>query len=149
MTKKTEQPDKASKVNEKTGEIYYPKFRVQFDFDYKGTNGSDGGGKKVTQPEMSLTVRQLLENHTRGINSPVKTLTPMYFDLEVPVIKDLTDVHEYRQHLEQRLAYTDEFIKKEKEEIKAKAKAEAEAEAKVTPPIPPTPKNTIEDGKDW
>lgn len=91
------------------------RYRVQFDFDYNGT-GKVMDNTLHTQPDMSLTVRQLLEHHTRGTDSGAQEKTPLYFDIEVPSIRDITDVHDYKKHLEEKLKHTNEFIKQEQKD---------------------------------
>lgn len=110
MTKKKQLPQ-AQKVGKN-------KYRIQFDFEYGGDPGKTMDGTVVTQPDMSLTVRQLLENHTRGVDSNVQERKPIYFDVPVPTITDITDVHEYRAHLKEKLMQTDTFIKQEQAEAK-------------------------------
>jgi hypothetical protein len=90
------------------------RYRVQFDFTYKGAPGKKMSDEIVTQPDMTLTVRQLLENHTRGIDSGVQEKAPFYFDVEVPTITDITDVHEYRDYLNERIQQVNEFIANER-----------------------------------
>lgn len=103
------------------------RFAVQFDLGYTGHPGTTVEGESVTVPDLNLTVRQLLENHTRGVNGKVSMNQPLYFDVEIPNIQDITDVEKYRDHLEERLEATKEFIKNERD-AKAKAKADEEAE---------------------
>lgn len=100
------------------------RFRIQFDFDYRGDKGKTMDQTQKTQPDMSLTVRQLLENHTRGVNSEVQSKKPLYFDIEVPIIKDITDVFEYKEHLKEKLSLTQEFIDEEVAESKSKLEEE-------------------------
>ncbi len=107
------------------------KYRVQFDFDYSGTPGKLMSKETVTQPDMNLTVRQLLENHTRGIDSQVQERKPLYFDIEVPTIHDITDVMLYKEHLEEKLKQTAKFI----EDDIAAAAAEKRAKEKLPSPI--------------
>ncbi len=125
MTKKTEKNQK---------------FQIQFDFDYKGNKGKEVNPESNTQPEMTLTVRQLLVNHTRGIDSKTQVKTPLYFDMEIPTINDITDVTEYRQALQERLEATEKFIKEERAQI-AEEKAKEE-ELQKTLENGPTKQNT-------
>lgn len=101
------------------------RFRVQFDFDYTPVKGKTMSDEIKTIPDMTLTVRQLIQNHTRGIDGVVKEQQPIYFDMEIPTIKDLTDVTEYREILQERLIQADQFIKDDL----AKDKLEQEAQA--------------------
>lgn len=105
------------------------RFRIQFDLEYNPDQGKiTGPGNTV--PDMNLTVRQLLENHTRGAQgAPEKK--PFYFERQIPTIQDLTDVQRYREHLELELKNTAEFVQRELDEQKAQKAAEAKASAKA------------------
>jgi hypothetical protein len=48
---------------------------------------------------MSLTVKQLLTNHARGINSNVKTYEDGYYNTEIPQFDDITEYHQFKQDL--------------------------------------------------
>lgn len=89
------------------------RFKIQFDLDYTGSNGVNIPSQSETVPDMNLTVRQLLENHTRGVNGQTSVRQPLYFDTVIPNIKDLTDVDNYKKYLNERLAYVEEFLKNE------------------------------------
>ena len=84
-----------STKKKQSSEVKINRYRIQFDLGYKEVKGSPGkemSQEKITQPDMSLTVRQLLENHTRGKDSNVQHREPLYFDIEIPQISDMTDV---------------------------------------------------------
>lgn len=119
---------KISKVKSKKLPKGATRLRVQFDITYQGHPGKEPEGKSMTQPDMSLTIGQLLEHHTQG--KPVTQKEPVYFEMEVPTFSDLTDVEEYNEQLKNRLEQTTAFIKQEQEKAKADAKAAAEAKAK-------------------
>ncbi len=89
-------------------------FRLQFDIHYNGDDGISISDEVVTQPDISLTVRQLLVNHTPGVDSKDESKTPLYFDMEIPTLTDMTDVDGYRDHLKAQLKETNAFIKQEK-----------------------------------
>lgn len=46
---------------------------------------------------MALSVRELLENHTRGMSYEELERQGLYFDEEVPSINDLVDLQELRE----------------------------------------------------
>lgn len=52
---------------------------------------------------MHLTVRQLLENHTRGMSYEELERQGMYLDEEVPTIHDLTDLQELKRANNEKL----------------------------------------------
>jgi hypothetical protein len=101
-------------MTKKSQTVHVNRFRIQFDLGYKGHEGKEMDMETMTQPDMSLTVRQLLENHTRGKDSNVQHREPLYFDIEIPQISDMTDVVEFRNQLERKLQQTNEFIEREK-----------------------------------
>ena len=90
------------------------RIRVQFDIGYLGTKAVTPEGKSMTVPDMNLTVRQLLEDHTR-VPEGVEVRKPLYFDLPIPTIKDITDVEEYRAVLKDQIDKVDQFIQEDKE----------------------------------
>lgn len=87
------------------------RLRVQFDIQYKGNPGKTPSGESQTEPDMTLSVGQLLERHSRGKDVPMKQ--PIYFETEIPTFSDLTDVERYREQLKDRLKETEKFIKDE------------------------------------
>ena len=57
----------------------------------------------MTEPDLSLTVAQLLENHVRGKSLGVAHNEGEYFEEhEIPIFEDLTDVQEYLDDLEEQ-----------------------------------------------
>lgn len=105
--------------------------RIQFDISYNGSKGKTMDGKSKTMPDMNLTVRQLLLNHSRGNDSKVKTQVPLYFDMEIPTLRDITDVQLFKTNLEESLEQTKAFIKADKEKVAAdKIIAKAQADLK-------------------
>lgn len=94
------------------------RIRVQFDIHYKGTKGRKINGKSMTVPDMSITVRQMLERHTRGLPIP-KGREPMYFDLEVPVFHDLTDVDAFKERMQSQMKVVQDFIDKDVEKMES------------------------------
>jgi len=76
------------------------KFRNQYD-NKPIRQGSVNTGKSMTVPDQTISLKKLLENHTRGIPSPVKMLEGQYFDTEIPHVDDLTDLAALRARLEE------------------------------------------------
>lgn len=105
------------------------RFRIQFDFEYDGTVGKKMDSDSMTQPDLNLTVGQILEHHTRGTDGELVSRAPLYFETEIPTINDITDVANYRKQLNDRIMEVDKFIKKEREDAKAKEKFDAEQAA--------------------
>lgn len=91
-------------------------FRRQFNPNYKPSKGEKTDPISLTTPDMSLTVRELLVNHSRGIGVNVKDYgQDNYFDTEIPVFQDLNDVKEYREHLVEIIKQVENEIKKKKD----------------------------------
>lgn len=110
MTKKADKKPEPFKRN---------RIQVQFDIEYGGTPGTSLKGKSDTVPDLNLTVRQLLQNHTRGTGSEVHVSEPIYFDQEIPTITDITDVEVYKESLQERLTQVNAFIVADKEKADA------------------------------
>lgn len=105
------------------------RLRVQFDITYKGHPGKRFEGDSMTEPDMTLTLGQLLERHSRGKDIPMQD--PVYFEMEVPTFSDITDVERYREQLQRRLDETNEFIKADKAAAAAARAAKEEEAAKL------------------
>lgn len=84
--------------------------RVQFDIEYNGISTPIDGSSE-TVPDMHMTVRQLLENHSRGIDGTTQVRQPLYFGTEIPMLDDITDVQKFKESLERRLESVKEWIK--------------------------------------
>ena len=100
-----------------------PKFRRQFDSSYNGSPHRNEPGESKTVPDLGLTVRQLMTNHTRGIGSDAINREPKYYgDLEVPPVKDFTDLEKNRNELKEKEENLKKQIADEKEAKKPKPK---------------------------
>lgn len=121
------------------------RLRIQFDIGYRGDQGKEMDPDGETVPDMALTVRQLLEDHTRGRTSGnVKIHEPLYFETEIPTLRDMTDVGKYRDMLNERLKDVNKFIEEERAEKEAKKAAkskESKEGNKDHNEDPPTDKN--------
>ena len=59
-------------------------------------------GKSMTLPDQNLTIKELLDRHSRGVSLGAPDLQGEYFDTEVPRFSDLTEMLEYKKELEQK-----------------------------------------------
>jgi hypothetical protein len=107
------------------------KFRRQFDPLYKGTSVDKKPGKSLTRPDMSMSIPELLLNHSRGLGLGDHTNNGEYFDVEIPRFDDITDEIAYKQELRQRLQDLDDKYKSEKLNYE-KSKDKSEEESKNT-----------------
>lgn len=94
--------------------------RMQFDIEYGGTEGTINTDPKTTMPDLNLKVRQLLENHSRGVEDKTEVRQPLYFETSIPVLNDITDVETYKQHLKEKVQEVDAFIHNERQELQKK-----------------------------
>lgn len=94
--------------------------RTQFSGVKHNSSGYDKDmGKTMTLPDQSLTIRQLLEKHSRGVALGVNEVKGEYFDTEVPRYDDLTDMLDHKKALDQQRKDLMAQIKKEKAEKKS------------------------------
>ena len=95
----------------------------------KGKKMSD---EIMTIPDQTKTIRELLDNHSRGIPLGVNEQKGEYFDTEIPVFTDLTDIMEYKHQLKEKEAEINKLIAEEKakklEELKETEPDTLEAE---------------------
>ena len=73
---------------------------------------------------MSLTIAELVRNHTRGISVDINQPEPIFFEDPIPTIQDLTDLEARRATLEERAREALE-LKAKADEKAAKAAQEA------------------------
>ena len=95
----------------------------------KGKKMSD---EIMTIPDQTKTIRELLDNHSRGIPLGVNEQKGEYFDTKIPVFTDLTDIMEYKHQLKEKEAEINKLIAEEKakklEELKQTKPDTLEAE---------------------
>lgn len=78
--------------------------KTQFDPSYEGSLPEKNTEPSMTQPDMTLSMRELLVNHTRGLGVMANHKEGFYYDTEIPQFDDLTDIDAYREYLrEQKL----------------------------------------------
>lgn len=97
-------------------------------------------GKKMDQtvntiPDQNLSIRQLLDRHSRGLPLGATNHQGEYFETEIPRFDDIVDMMEYKKEL---VKEHEELTKKIEAEQKAqaekqKASAEAVEDAKKNP----------------
>lgn len=119
-----------------------PTIRRQFNPEYKGSEGEINTMPSQTVPDMSLSIQELLLNHSRGIHSEIKNYEGQYFEDEIPIFHDITEMVEHKQELLDRIKEVENDIKATRAaKIKAdKAKAEkAKTNQPETPQEPSEP----------
>lgn len=103
------------------------KTRFRTHYDPKPPKLVPNTGESMTQPDMSLTVRQIMQNHTRGHGLGVSQREGIYSESEIPVFDDLTDMQTHLDHLKEQEEILTREIAQEKKKAQEKAKAEKEA----------------------
>lgn len=96
-----------------------PRIRKQFSETPYIFKGEINTKPSLTVPDLTLTIKQLLTNHSRGISSDVNHNDPLYFDTEIPIIDDITDLDAFRQDIKAREKALSLKIKQENEQLKA------------------------------
>lgn len=99
------------------------RIRVQFCIDYPGHAGKVMDEDGLTEPDMSMTIGQMIQRHANGQTSPAGG-TPLYFETQMPTLTDFTDLEHYRDNLEQRLNHVNATITHEKEEAQRRKEEE-------------------------
>lgn len=107
------------------------KFRRQFQDNYKGSPSTIEFPESITVPDMALTPREMIHNHTRGLGLKVAIRNGEYFDHVIPQIQDITDLSERRKKLREISQELDNKIRTEQKE-KIKQNLEASEESKKT-----------------
>jgi hypothetical protein len=103
------------------------KFRHQFNSDYNGCKGKFLDTTTVhTVPDQTMSIRTLLDRHSRGLPLGASTRQGEYFDTEVPHFDDLTDVVKYKKKLKAKEKALTDSLKKEQKLKQEKASAKAE-----------------------
>jgi pyruvate/2-oxoacid:ferredoxin oxidoreductase beta subunit len=98
------------------------KLRKQFTAGYEGTPGPSPEQTLVTQPDMTMSIRDLLDRHSRGLPLTTNERKGEYFDTEIPRFYDLTDMLKYKQELMDRNKSINNLIKDEKKAAKQREK---------------------------
>ena len=100
-------------------------FRTQFN-NYNDT-GKTMDQELITQPDQNMSIRELLDKHSRGLPITAVEQKGEYFETEIPRFDDITDMMEYKKMLSQKHKELNKQIKKEQAEALAKKEAKAES----------------------
>lgn len=113
------------------------KFKRQFDPGYLQAKGEKIDSNSMTIPDMSIGIKQLLLNHTRGLGLGTYH-EGIYSDMEIPIFDDITDKDTYIAELHQQKLDLQKQIDKEQKEaydkaLEKKIAAQNAAEPKTEP----------------
>ena len=67
-----------------------------------------------TVPDQNMGIRELVDRHTRGVPLGVNSRQGEYFDTEIPVFEDLTDMLEHKKLLQGQMREHNALIKQKK-----------------------------------
>lgn len=102
------------------------RFKRQFQEGYKGTPTTLPEMPSCTQPSMTLSVQELMERHTRGIDTGAIQREEIYFpdDMEVPRITDMNEISEMKERLKEKEQELIQKIRDERKEANDKREKE-------------------------
>ena len=92
-------------------------------------------GKKMdstllTQPDQNMSIKDLLDRHSRGLPLGATQQQGEYFDTEIPRFDDILDLVEYKKSLQRKQKELESKIKADQESAKQKEK---QMEQKLAP----------------
>ena len=70
-----------------------------------------------TVPDQNMGIRELLDRHSRGVPLGVNNRQGEYFDTEIPIFEDLTDMLEHKKDLQGKMREHNAIIKAEKDKL--------------------------------
>lgn len=109
------------------------RFKRQFNPKYKGEPRDQKWPTSITQPDQNLTVKTLMERHTKGIGTGVAERQEIYLQdeegngMEVPRIQDFTELQDRRAELQQQLEEVNKRVAEEKEALRRNREATEKA----------------------
>lgn len=121
-----------------------PRFRTQYNYNENPTLGSKNTAESMTQPDMSLTARQLFMNHTRGHALGVMAKKGIYSETDIPYFEDIVDMKEYGEHLKEQQKILEKEIK---EEVKKAQEAAKAAKEEKESPLSEKAKESLKENK--
>jgi len=89
-------------------------------------------GKSMTLPDQNLTIKELLDRHSRGVSLGAPDLKGEYFDTEIPRYDDLTDMLEHKKELVQKQIDLENQIKEQQKQVQKETSLKAKPEDEVS-----------------
>lgn len=110
------------------------KFRTQFTGQLVPSD-SIQDKEVLTQPDMALTVQELLKNHTRGVPLPDNS-GQFIGDVEIPIFDDITEKEEWLADIENEIAEKEALLKEQLADLEDyKKKSEVQPSEKKESPL--------------
>lgn len=110
----------------------YKRFKTQFSIllrDPDHPRGEINEDPSQTEPNLVLSMQQLVDRHVKGQPTGATTRQPLYFETYLPVIEDMTDLEAYRDHLKRNIDSVTEAIEAEKAASAADSGASSDADS--------------------
>jgi len=98
-----------------------PKLVFRTQYNSKPSKGKKMDPAVLTQPDQNMSIRELLDKHSRGLPLGVNENKGEYFDTEIPRFDDILDAVEYKKMLAQKHKELEAQIKADQEKAKAKS----------------------------
>lgn len=93
------------------------RFAINHDPEYQGVFDEKCEGASETIPDQTLTLRQIVNMHTRGNTPEVTEYRGEFFeDIEIPKFTDITEMHEYALSLRERARQVNDMINEKENE---------------------------------
>lgn len=106
--------------------------RTQFNPETTEYNGKEMEQSIHTVPDQTLSIRDLLDRHSRGLPLGTNNKTGQYFDTEIPKFDDILDMVDHRTHLENKAK---EIETKQKAYQKQQADLKEQSDNKPLPTV--------------
>lgn len=116
--------------------------RKQFKSNRKPSKGETNNKPSCTIPDETLTIKQLLDNHTRGQLDHSIMRDGQYFETPIPTILDPTDLTEHRENLKNHQYDLEEQIKTDLATAATERQNQIDKKLKETKQTPHTEKPT-------
>lgn len=110
-----------TKRTNKSMEMVKQLITVRRQFNHYPPKIKERSKESLTVPDQNMSIRTLLDRHSRGIPLGASEKKGEYFDTEIPRFDDLTDVVAYKKMLQQKHKELDLQVNKE---VQAKQTAE-------------------------
>lgn len=100
--------------------------RTQFQINENSTYIVDK--ETLTVPDQTLTIKELLDRHSRGLPLGVTQQKGEYFDVEIPNFQDLTEMIEWKKGLMETNKELNSLIREQQKKEQSDLKQPSESE---------------------
>lgn len=84
----------------------------------------------ITVPDQTLTIKELLDRHSRGLPLGVTQQQGQYFDVEIPQFQDLTEMIDWKKGLMETNKELNALIRQQQKKEQSDLKQPSESEEK-------------------